>query len=81
MHIFWVTKKGGGERLIYTKMVGNAVFSINSNEYFFSFFFFQNYTPTSFDKKMTDLIVDNQRVSFVIWDTAGTSLVAQCGRL
>ena len=42
----------------------------NPNE-LFSYFFLQNYTPTSFDKKITDLIVDNQRVSFVIWDTAG----------
>ena len=41
----------------------------NPNELFS--YFLQNYTPTSFDKKITDLIVDNQRVSFVIWDTAG----------
>ena len=35
------------------------------------FCLFQAYTPTSFDKNLTDLIIDNQRMSFVIWDTSG----------
>ena len=33
--------------------------------------FLQSYTPTSFDKTVSELLVDNQRVSFVIWDTSG----------
>ena len=37
--------------------------------------FFQAYTPTSFDKHHTDLLVDNQRMSFVIWDTSGRFLI------
>ena len=37
----------------------------------FYFSFLQNYTPTSFDKTVSELLVDNQRVSFVIWDTSG----------
>jgi len=35
--------------------------------------FSEAYTPTSFDKHHTDLLVDNQRMSFVIWDTSGSS--------
>jgi hypothetical protein len=37
-------------------------------------FFFQDYTPTGFDKVLAELEVDKHKVQFILWDTSGKYL-------
>ena len=46
------------------------LFHYSSNIY--SFFLFQNYAPTTFNRYISDSMVANKRVRYTVWDTAGS---------